>query len=307
MSGTRTVTLVSNRSTIANENSEEKQNTEISPDNQNDSQEKPAVKRIKVDSTSSPLNTTNEVENTDEINQNDLDLKSIVTMSTISDDHDYRRDLNEKRRTASNTNSVVSSTDNSKSKSSRSRSRSKSKDRHPRRQSSANSHSSSMKNSKTTIESNKKSQTYSRSSSISSRTSSNDNRHRPQQKQNRNEHRHGQKRSSDLSNRHRQQYPNQFLGRHEIFNDTSYRNSLPSMYHQCDMNDIIPPSNLHHLQQQQPVRHKRFNYNHQSVADHPRFANSHVLPPPTPLMDFNYPKSPTHHRSVSPVSIGDRK
>jgi hypothetical protein len=74
------------------------------------------------------------------------------------------------------------------------------------------------------------------------------------------------------------------------------------------MTELIVPSTLHPLQQRQPVRHKRFNYNHQSVADHPRFANPNTLLSPQPLMDFNYPKSPTHHRSSSPpVMIGDRK
>jgi hypothetical protein len=73
------------------------------------------------------------------------------------------------------------------------------------------------------------------------------------------------------------------------------------------MNDLIPQNTLHPLQQRQPIRHKRFNYNHQSVADHPRFANSNTLPSPKPLMDFNYPTSPIQHRSVSPVTIADRK
>ncbi len=82
------------------------------------------------------------------------------------------------------------------------------------------------------------------------------------------------------------------------------------MYHQRSIDDLTLPSNLHYQQQQQqqqPVRHRRYNYNHQSVADHPRFANPNTLPSPTPFMDFNYPKSPPHQHSPAPMSIGDRK
>jgi hypothetical protein len=285
----RTV-LISNRSTISNQNQDNKETTEISTDNQNDLHEEPKMKRIKIDTLSPSSNTT------DEINQKDLGLKSIVTVPTITDDHDYRRDLNEKRRVSGTNNSVILTTDNSKPKSSRSRSRSKSKDHHHRR-SSTNSHSSSIKNIKIVSESNEKSKNYSRSSSK-------DHQYRYQQKQNRNKYQYERKRSSDPSNHYHKQYSNQLSDQHEI----PFRNSLSSIYHQRNINDLTLPTNLHHQQQQrQPVRHKRFNYNHQSVADHPRFSNSNVLSSPTPLMDFNYPKSPTHHRSTSPVSIGDRK
>jgi hypothetical protein len=242
------------------------------------------------------------------MDQKDLGLKSVVTVPTIIDEHDYRREIKEKRR-ATNTNPIVSPINLSKphSSRSRSRSRSKSKDHHrQRQQSSTNSHSSSTRSSKPTSESTKKSKQHSPPSSIPSRTSSHSNHHRHEQKQSRNEHQHGRRRSSDSSNRHQSQYSNQISDRHELFNEAPYRN-LASTYHQRNINDLMLPSNLHHLQQRQPVRHKRFNYNHQSVADHPRFANQNVLLSPTPLMDFNYPTSPTHHRSASPVIIGDRK
>jgi hypothetical protein len=291
VSSSRTV-LISNRSTItSNKNPDHNETIELSNDNQSDLHEEPKVKRIKIDPISPSSNPTDILDN--EINQKDLGLKSIVTVPTIIDEHDYRRDLNEKRRVSTTHNSIVSTTDNSKTKSSRSRSRSKSKDHHQQRQrSSTNSHSSSTKTSKIVSELNEKPQNYSRSSSSSSK----DKQHR---------HQHERKRSSDLSNHHHKQYSNQLSDRHEIFNETSFRNPFPSIYHQRNINDITLPANLH--QQRQPVRHKRFNYNHQSVADHPRFANSNVLQSPTPLMDFNYPQSPSHHQSVSSMPIGDRK
>ncbi|CAF1190382.1 unnamed protein product [Rotaria sp. Silwood1] len=47
------------------------------------------------------------------------------------------------------------------------------------------------------------------------------------------------------------------------------------------------------------IRHKRFNYTHESVGNHPRCANPNSLPP-MPLMNFNYPKSPIHrHKQKS--------
>ncbi len=275
--------MISNRSITSNKN----QDYNETNDNQNDLHEEPKVKRIKIDPISSSSNPTDILDN--EINQKDLGLKSIVTVPTIIEEHDYRRDLNEKRRVSTPNNSVISTTDNSKRKSSRSRSRSKSKDHHQQRQqrSSTNSHNSSTKNSKIISELNEKSQNYFRSSK--------DKQHR---------HQHERKRSSDLSNHHHKKYSNQLSDRHEIFNETPFRNSFSSVYHQRNINDLTLPSNLH---QQQPVRHKRFNYNHQSVADHPRFANPNVLQSPTPLMDFNYPQSPPHHHNVSSMPIGDRK
>jgi hypothetical protein len=297
--------LISNRSTISNENQDNKQNTELDDNSHEESQ----VKRLKIDPRAPSPNPTDQLENTNETNQNDLGLKSIVTVPAIPADHDYRRDLNEKRRVGATNTSVVSTTDDSKTKTSRSRSRSKSKDHHQeRRQSSTNSHTASKKNSKIPPESTEKSKNYSQSLPKSNRTSSKDNQHRYQQKYNRNKHQYERKRSSDVSNHHYKQYPNQLPDRHEIFDDTSFRNSYSPIYHPHNINDLTIPGNLHHHQQQrQPVRHKRFNYNHQSVADHPRFSNPNVLSSVAPLMDFNYPQSPPHHHSASPGPIGDRK
>jgi hypothetical protein len=275
VSSNRTV-LISNRSTISNENQDNIETIEISNDNQNSLNEEIKVKRIKVDPLSPSSNTIDKLDN--EINQKDLSLKSIVTVPTTTDEHDYRRNLNEKRRVSSTSSSVISTIDNFKTESSRSRSREKSKDHH--RRSSTNSH-----NSKT--ESNEKSKNYSRSSK--------DNQYR---------HQHEHKRSSDLSNRHSKQYSNQLSDRHDIFNGPSFRNSLSSIYTQRN-NDLTLPGNLH--RRQQPIPHKRFNYNHQRVVDHPRFANPNTLPSPTPLMDFDFSQSPPHHHGASSVSIGDRK
>ncbi|CAF1260744.1 unnamed protein product [Adineta steineri] len=297
VSSNRTVTLVSNRSTISSENQNEKQTIEVSKDNQTNIQEEPIIKRIKVDSISSPTNTTNEIEHNDKINQNDSSIKSKTTVPTITNDRDYRNDLNGKRRTISNSSSSVLTTDNSKTKLSRSRSRSKSKDRH-RRRSPSNSHSTSIKNSTSSTESNKKSSKYSQSSS----SSSTNNRRRSQQGQQ-------GKQSFNSSNHNRKNYSNQISDRHELFTEIPYRNSLSSVYQQRNMNDLIPSNSVHHLQQrQQPVRHKRFNYNHQSVAEHPRFANANVLPTPPPaLMDFKFSKSPPVRRhNASPITATDR-
>lgn len=291
LSTNRTV-LLSKHSIISNEN---QSNTDILKDNQNDSQEEPKFKRPKIDS--SPLHITDNLNTINETDQTDLGIKSIVNVSVINNDHDCRHDLNEKRRIsgASNT-SIVPITENIKTKSSRSRSRSKSKDRHrEQRRSSTNSHSSSKKDSKLFSKSNN----YSRSSS-------NDNQHRREQQQKRNNHQHERKRSPNLPNHHHKQYSNHLPDRHDLFHQSSFRNSVSSMYHQHDIiNDLTLPGNFH--LQRQPVRHKRFNYNHQSVADHPRFSNPNVLLTSAPLMDFDYPKSPTRHHSISPMPIGDRK
>ncbi|CAF4342904.1 unnamed protein product, partial [Rotaria sp. Silwood2] len=298
ISSTRTVTLTSKQS---NDN---QQIIEIlKDDNENDFEDEPMTKRMKIDSHSPSSNITTKTENINETIEKDSSLKSIVTIPTTDNDHDYRHDLHEKRRTTSNSNQSI--TDNSINKSSRSRS--KSKDRR-RQRSSTNSHYSSIK----TFQTISKSKDYlqsSRSSSISSRTSSsNDNYHRHQQIKSRDEYQYEQKRSSDFLNRQHKQYKNQLSNRYDnnLYNETSYRNSLTSTYHQHNLNDLIIPDNLQNVQQRQHIRHKRFNYNHQSVADHPRFSNPNILSPPKPLMDFHYPKSSTHNRSSSPVTIQDR-
>ena len=292
VSSNRTV-LISKRSIVQNE--KQKLN-EISNDNQN---EEPKTKRIKVASVSPSSNSIG-----NEINQKDLSLKSIVTVPSTTDEHDYRHDINDKRKNSGNHNSNVSITENSKTKSSnsrsRSRSRSKSKDRHRRPVST---------NPKNSSESNDKTKTSSRSSSSSTTTTTttttNDKQYRYRDK-----HQRERKRSSDLSNNnyYYQQYSDHLPDRYDLFNETSFRNSFPSGGHsQRDINDFNLSGNLHHQQQIEPIRHKRFNYNHQSVADHPRFAHQNTIPSPIPLMDFKFSNSSTHHHSISSVPMGDRK
>ncbi len=196
----------------------------------------------------------------------------------ITDDRDCRHDLNEKRRISGASNPSIG--ENIRSRSSRSRSKSKDYHREQRR-SSTNSHNSKQ---------------YSRSSTSSS---SNDNQHRRQHQQqqhdNRTNRQYQRKRSPDLPNR-----------RHDLPHESSFRTPISSKYRQREtINDITLPGNFH--SQRQPVHHRRYNYNHQSVAAHPRFANQNTLPSSSSLMDYDYPKSPPHRHSISPMSIGDRK
>ena len=74
------------------------------------------------------------------------------------------------------------------------------------------------------------------------------------------------------------------------------------------MNDLIVPSIEQRSAAVAPVRHKRFNYNHQSVADHPRFAHPEALAPSTPSTDFDYARLSTNsYRSATPVKLRNRK
>lgn len=139
------------------------------------------------------------------------------TPVTIVDCHDYRQDLDERKRQTEMDN-----------KPRRSRSRSKS----------TSSRSSSVKECKT----------RSPSSSSSSRTSSVTNRYQQRQ---RNYNRYERNRSSDRT----------------------------YFQHKKNMNSST-------LNQSQPVSHQRFNYNHQSIADHPRFA--HINTVSAPVKNPNY-------------------
>ncbi|UJR33389.1 hypothetical protein I4U23_020837 [Adineta vaga] len=271
---------------------------------------------MKMDSISLPSPPIDEVNKQTVTDSNDLGVNSSITVSIVNTVHDYRHDLNGKLRTSSRTNSIVHLTDNSKAKSSgsrsRSRSRSSSKDQHRQQRYRSPSYNSSNKPSRISSDSNKRSRNYSplSSSSSSSRSSLHDNHRRSQQRANRTDYSSERKRSFELSNRHHYQSSKHLSNRHELFNDKSYHNPLSNIYPQRSVNDLIPPNNVHHLSQQQPVRHKRFNYNHQSVADHPRFANTNPLSSPASIIDNNYPKSPPHCRqrhSPSPVAMVDRK
>jgi hypothetical protein len=127
----------------------------------------------------------------------------------------------------------------------------------------------------------------SRSRSTSSHNSSikeyniqspNNNRYR-QQRHRRNEYQHERKRSSDQS----------------------YH------YHQRNLDE----SNSPHLQS--TTRHQRFNYNHQSVANHPRFANVNTIPSPTKSLNYNsfdtynYPKSIADYSNTSSMTSASQK
>lgn len=124
---------------------------------------------------------------------------------------------------------------------------------------------------------------------------------------------HEQRRSSDQSlSRHHKSYSSSTattssstsLNRYKTFNETSYRTSSSSPYQQRNSRGTTQSNNPH----QQPISHKRFNYYHQSVADHPRFSHSNSTT--TNIGDINYSPSstppPHRHHTVSPVSSTDR-
>ncbi|CAF0729167.1 unnamed protein product [Adineta ricciae] len=296
ISSTRTVTLVSNRTAVLTENHSVSKQLESPLDINRHVEEEPTNKRIKIDSIAFPVTPTDEIDNQQVVDSNGISSKSGITVSIVNNDHDYRRDLNEKRRTTS------------KTKSSRSCSRSPSNDRHRSHYSQRHrspSHNSSNRTLKISSESTTRLRNHSplSSSSSSSRSSSHDNRHRLQQKSNRLEHHTERKRSFDITSRPYQHSTSLSTERQDKFNDASYRNTLSNIYRQRNVDDTIQPHNAHSLSQQQPVGHRRFNYNHQSVANHPRFANITPLSS-APSIKYDYAKSSSdHHRSRSPASV----
>ncbi|CAM4853860.1 unnamed protein product [Rotaria socialis] len=208
---TRTVTLVSNccedNLIIETKNIDER-NTD----------EEPTVKRIKI----TPAD----------------DIDSPIK---VIDDHDYRKDLDERKRQARKKKRLPHSRSPSKSTSSRNSSIRKSKTRSP--------------------------------SSSSSRASSISNRYRQQQQQQQKEYKYKYNRSSDRSY-------------HSYQRDISSSNSI----------------------RLQTSHHQRFNYNHQSVADHPRFSNVNTVSSPIKsLMDdslntSNYSQSITDYSDRSSIT-----
>jgi hypothetical protein len=182
--------------------------TNIDQPEAQEEEEEPTVKRIKVDLIA-PL-PPNEglfcrILSTISILLFVLEIKSLITPS---DDHDYRQDLDERRRQQETLHS-------------RSRSQSTS------------SHKSSTKESKT------KSPSSHRSSSTN--------------------HRYGQQRRYE----HNRSYNYQ------------QRNNPNST----------------------PIRHQRFNYNHQSVADHPRFAHVDIIPSPKKNINYNSFSTPNYSQN----------
>ncbi|CAF5201969.1 unnamed protein product, partial [Rotaria magnacalcarata] len=103
-------------------------------------------------------------------------------------------------------------------------------------------------------------------------------------------------RTSSISNRYRQQ-------QQQKEDKYKYNRSSDRSYHsyQRDINN----SNSIHLQ---TSHHQRFNYNHQSVADHPRFSNVNTVSSPIKsLMDdslntSNYSQSITDYSDRSSIT-----
>ncbi|CAF4739159.1 unnamed protein product [Rotaria sp. Silwood1] len=150
--------LVSN---CAHENQDNKQNIDNQIDQQEEVEdEEPTVKRIKVDHSISPSSSSDRTNQDENLNEKDLSLKSIVTIPTITNNHEIIDII-------------------------------------------------LMKNDE-------------------------------------NEYRHESRRSSDSSNNyHYKRYSNQLSDRYEIFNETFYRNSLLTAYHQHNIEDLIQTNNLH--------------------------------------------------------------
>ena len=289
LSSIRTVKLTSNYSRMSNNNQDSEQHAGTSNEDQNNLRNEPIAKHIKVDS---PININDGIENTNEEIRKDLCLKSIVTIRTTAHD----RELSENRQALSTSKS--NSVNNFSS-----HSRLKSKDyRQQKRQRRPSDHLQSS-NSNKISSSDKKSNKYVqslKSSFISRRTSSNDKHFRRQQMKTENTHQYKRRKSSDLSNHYYRQYSDEL-------SETSHQNSLSSTYYQRYMDDFILSDPLHDLPQGQPICHRRFNYNHQSVADHRRFANSNSLLSSTSAMDLHYPESFSYYCNTSPTIIRNRK
>ncbi|CAF3881192.1 unnamed protein product [Rotaria sordida] len=98
-------------------------------------------------------------------------------------------------------------------------------------------------------------------------------------------------RASSISNRYRRQQQNEYNYEHQHSSDRSYH------YHQRNINNS---TSIH----SQPIRHQRFNYNHQSVADHPRFANLNTRS--TPIKSLMYDSFNTSNYSQSITDYHDR-
>ena len=289
ISSTRTVTLVSNHTSTTNQPPNVQSTTDESPQHNGD---EPAWKRAKIDSIS-PL--------AEKVDRN-------KSGTTATDDHDYRRDL-EERRTVANASSMVPITESTSKKSSTSRSPSSSKDHrhadeHRRRRSPSHSRQSSTNGSRR--QSNHRPKDYSRpSSSGAHRSSLLDDR---PQKSNLSPRRPDRNRSSNSNHRYPLSNATDFTDRQSVLPETSYRSSLSSSYRSRPINDLSVPGIEQRSAAVAPVRHKRFNYNHQSVADHPRFANPEALAPSAPSTNFDYARlSANSHRSTSPVKLRNRK
>ncbi|CAF4251535.1 unnamed protein product [Rotaria sp. Silwood2] len=106
-------------------------------------------------------------------------------------------------------------------------------------------------------------------------------------------------RTSSISNRYRRQQSEYNYERHHS-SDRSYD------YHRRNINNS---TSIH----SQPVRHQRFNYNHQSVADHPRFANLNTRSTPIKSLMHdsfnisNYSQSITDYSDRSTMTNTNRK
>jgi hypothetical protein len=63
-------------------------------------------------------------------------------------------------------------------------------------------------------------------------------------------------------------------------------------YHQRNINNSTSPHSP-------STRHQRFNYNHQSVAEHPRFANINTIPSPVKNFNYNSFSSSNYSQSIT--------
>ena len=281
LSSTRTVTLVSNRALASSDHPSIEATTDRS---QQHNEDEPSVKRAKIDSISSRADK----------------VERYPSVATTTNPHDYPRDLDERKTaaTVSSTASIAESTSKDR----------RHADEHQRRRRQSSSHSHhSLTNSSTNRsrkESTHRSKDYSRRPS-----SSNANRSAPLDS-------HPRKtslsqRGADRNHRYPSSHMTEFTDRQPICPEIAYRTALSASFRSRPMDDSIAPGPEQHsaaAAAAAPVRHKRFNYNHQSVADHPRFANPDALASSTPLVGFDYARLSTkHYRDTSPVTLSNRK
>jgi hypothetical protein len=106
------------------------------------------------------------------------------------------------------------------------------------------------------------------------------------------------KSSSSFNNR----YPRQRRNEYERNRSSERSYQYPTR----NINNSISPDSP-------STRHQRFNYNHQSVAEHPRFANINTIPSPGKNFNYNsfstsnYSQSTTDYHDASSIPNANRK
>ena len=214
--------------------------------------------------------------------ENNLHLAPLMSLTVPNvNDHDCRQDSDERRRIVIPSSRLLKA-DKLPKRSSRSRSTS------PDRRNGSDRH---LKRSHT-----KDSNQRTKEPRESSSSSSINHRHerKPLLSPDRRDRR---ERTSDLNARHPALHTKTPVDRHRSFVESAYRTPPLSTYPTSDPPKATGLANA-------SVRHKRFNYNHQSVADYPQFAKSSA---PVSLTSHDRLELSGRHRSISPATSKDRK